>query len=207
MRTNVEVAERWGLIHRDPTGRWVDSKPADQQGAAVQAKVAEEQQPQQQEGAASFFDRQTDGQIGEAIADSPQHAYDGAIARLVGWMAHGTNSEEAIATQLARDVPGMEAHVALRHVQGFQRAHEAALEKALAPMGLTGDRANAFIADLKSSPAKFQEAVHGCSTSAARRASWLPLATGCGAIPALRPYSSRPQGGTRPPTQPQARPS
>jgi hypothetical protein len=40
MRTGVEVAERMGLIHKDSTGRCVDSKPANEQAEALKQRSA-----------------------------------------------------------------------------------------------------------------------------------------------------------------------
>lgn len=154
-RTDVRVALREGLLRLNDAGQLEDA--AGQQDLVQQVG----QEPQQQRRAdpgAEVFDAKLDQMFAAEIEPLPQPAYDTTVARMVAHIAHGTGSVQDMAKALARDA-GMEPAAAEELIRNGVWVHQQAVEKALAPMGITGERLQAFYAECKARPGLLQNAI------------------------------------------------
>lgn len=155
-RTNVMQALRDGLLVRGADGRLQDSPNMAAAVESLQQGPAEEQ-PTQADPGADAFTPDGDAAWQAAVDDLPQHAYESAVAAGVGVAAMG-GDVGSVARSLVRNT-GMEpSQAAALAQQGMDHFADAA-DRALAPMGITGDRLEAFYADLKGKPDQLQEAV------------------------------------------------
>lgn len=159
-RTDVRIALREGLLMRNAAGHLEEvagaklGRPGNAaSGASSQGSEAAPADP-----GAAAFDAQADERWAAEIAPMPQHAYDSAQARAVAFVANGSGTLDSMANALARDA-AMEPARARQTIENGIRLHQQAAEKALAPLGLTGDRLQAFYADARQRGGILQDAI------------------------------------------------
>lgn len=154
-RTDVAVALREGLLVRDAAGNLQDAPDAAQKVEAMQAGPKEEQ-PQTDPGA-GVFNPEHDSIWNSAIADMSQPAYDAAIAAGIA-ATIGQGDATQIAKALAANA-GLEPEQANELVGAGIDMYTQVVERALAPLGLEGERLDASFEWMRSQPAKLQDAL------------------------------------------------
>lgn len=157
-RTQVQTALREGLIQRGIGGRWEDTSA---QQPAVQALKAldEPQAPPQQDGPDSaMFDPQDDALWAEDIAPLPQGAYDAALASMTGIVSRGAGDMERTALALAES-SGIEPGLARDYLEQGYSYYEGAVSRSLAPLGIQGERLQAFYGYCQRDQGRLQDAI------------------------------------------------
>ena len=158
-RTRVEVAVRQGLLREVSPGRFEDvaptATPAARADAATEQAAADEQDIAGPDTEA--FDAEDIAGWDEAVRSLPQFAVDAAtssatLAAVVGGDLVG------VVRSLSGNT-GMHPEQARAYVEAGAAVHERAVATALAPMGLEGDRLQAFYASAREKPAQLQDAV------------------------------------------------
>lgn len=158
-RTTIAVALREGVIKEVQPGIYADvagtlqqveqALQGDQQGPA-EAQTAEDP-------AQAIFDAADAQLFAEAVEPLPQHAFDAAAAGAMLATTLG-NSLGDTAITLARNA-GIDVQQAREVVEQGVALHEAALARALAPLGLVGERKDAFYEWARNDPRGLQEAL------------------------------------------------
>jgi hypothetical protein len=135
-RTTVASAIREGLLVRDAAGNLADAADLQQKVQASQTPQQQEQQQPQEE--AGVFDAADDADWGAAIEPLSQPAYDAAVASGVA-AALGMGDLEQTSKALASNA-GIDPELASRYVAEGSAMYQRAVDRALAPLGLDGDR-------------------------------------------------------------------
>jgi hypothetical protein len=164
-RTSVEVAIRMGLLHRDANGNLKEAErmaPEEQPGQAAKQEQAGDP--------AAYVDAEEEALWAEDIAPLPQHAYDAAGPSLIGAVVRGDSFDDT-AKALAHNA-SIPLELAAEYVtEGFEKGRRL-VDRALAPMGLTGARLEAFYEAARERPQELQDAMqrvfHGNDASGFR---------------------------------------
>lgn len=157
-RTDIRSAVRDGLVERGAGGRWEDAAGKD---AAVQAlqepQQAPEEAPQVHPEDAAIFDPAVDAQWNADIAHVPQGAYDAAVASTIGLLVNGGNLDST-ARNFAEAAQMEPADAEALLDAGFS-FYGNQVTAALAPLGITGDRLDAFVEGLEKNQRVYQDSV------------------------------------------------
>ncbi len=158
-RTTIAVALREGVIKEVQPGIYADVAGAPQQ--VEQALQGNQQGPGEapaaEDPAQAIFDAADAQLFAEAVEPLPQHAFDAAAAGAMLATALG-NSLDDTATTLARNA-GIDVQQAREVLEQVVALHESALARALAPLGLVGERKDAFYEWARNDPRGLQEAL------------------------------------------------
>jgi hypothetical protein len=161
-RTLVEVAIREGLIRR-VNGQLEDVNSQAQPVPAVAPSVGTpdqgtDQAPEQDPNA-HVFDAQADALWQADIESVPQYAYDAAISSAIGLLiGTGRGTAEQTALDFA-DRAAIEPAVAAEYIDAGFTYYTAQVNKALAPMGITGGQLDQYRAFISTQPSKYQHAL------------------------------------------------
>ncbi|MCK7494270.1 MAG: hypothetical protein MZW92_26020 [Comamonadaceae bacterium] len=157
-RTDVRVALREGLLTRNAAGQLEDAHDQRQRVAEWSESVAQPT-PHPEDSSADIFSPQAEQRFAQEIEPLQQHAFDGAQARAMSFVAHGVGSlESMMADRLARDA-GMDPAKAGETIQSGIALYQQAADRALSKVGLTGDTLQAFYADARERPGHLQDAI------------------------------------------------
>jgi hypothetical protein len=155
-RTDVATAIREGVLIRDAQGNLQEAPDAKQVIEALQPAPAEEK-PQGDPGA-EVFNQEHDQIWSEAIAPLPQSAYDAAVASGIA-ATIGTGDTDQTIRALAGNA-GISVEEAEEFVEAGIGMYTRAVEKALQPLGIEGDRLqDAFAYMREQAPGKLAEAL------------------------------------------------
>ncbi len=155
-RTSVATAVRLGLIRPARGGGFED---VTDQAQVREAVLAEPQEVPQEDPGTGLFSESEDRAYAQLIDPLPQHAYDGALAVMVGAVAHGQGTQEDAAAKLS-EVAGIDPSQAVEMVEAAHAHYSRVVARALAPMGLTAGNLEAAYAYMQANePAKLQDAI------------------------------------------------
>lgn len=158
-RTDVHAAAREGLIRRNAAGQWEDA--ADQRAAVDALKQMDTEAPAQAHQLspedAAVFDQQSEAEWNALIEPIPQGAYDHAVAATIGHFVHGSDLGN-IAHSFA-EASGMEPAQALEFMNAGYTHYGTQVIRALAPLGIEGERMNAFVDDLARDQNRYHDAI------------------------------------------------
>jgi hypothetical protein len=157
-RTSLVVAEREGLIRRNAAGHYEDVAVAAVAEAARQGLQPGAAEQPTEDPSAGAIDAEEEALWAQDIEPLSQPGFDRATASAVGLIAHGTGSVEDIADNLARS-EGIDPALANEYVSEGIAMGQRIVDRALAPLGLTGDRLAQFYEAVKQQPAKLQDAL------------------------------------------------
>ena len=159
-RTRVEVAVRQGRLREVSPGRFEDVAPTAAPAARADAGATEQ---------AAADEQDTDGPGTEAFDAKDVANWDAAIGALPQFAVDAAASSATLAAVVGGDLvgavrslsanTGMHPEQARAYVEAGAAVHERAVATALAPMGLEGDRLQAFYASAREKPAQLQDAV------------------------------------------------
>jgi hypothetical protein len=169
-RTLLRTALQDGLIRETAPGIYEDAKGTDGEQRTAADGLAEQQAGQEKQSAeqAQYVDSDEETAWASDIEPLPQHAYDAASASAIGAVLRGDNFEDA-AKSLAHSA-GIAPELAADYVeQGFAKARRM-VDRALAPLGLNGERLEQFYEAARQSPQELQDAM--------QRAWWTNDASG-----------------------------
>lgn len=155
-RTDVAVALREGLLVRNAAGDLVDPQDAQQRADGLVPPAQVQDQPVDR--GAGVFDAGEDADWAADIEPLPQNSYDAAVASVVAVAAHGVGSLEDTAKALAANA-GIDPELAGEYVQEGVAMYERAVARALAPMGLEGDRLQEAYEYMRARPGELQDAI------------------------------------------------
>jgi hypothetical protein len=155
-RTTVAAAVKMGLIRPRLGGGYED---VTNQAQAREAALAEPKEVPVVDPGAGLFSESEDRAYAQLIDPLPQHAYDGAMAVMVGAVARGLGTQEDAAAKLS-EVAGVEPGQAAEMVAAAHSHYSRVVARALAPMGLAGDSLEAAYAHMQAhEPARLQDAI------------------------------------------------
>jgi hypothetical protein len=153
-RTDIAVAIKEGLLVRDAAGNLQDAPDAQQVQAMQQAPQEEQAQG---DAGAGVFDPEHDSIWNEAIQPLPQPAYDAAVASGIAAVL-GQGDTQQTAKALAANA-GLEPEQAIEFVEAGIGMYTQVVERALAPLGIDGERRDQAYEYFRSQPAKLQDAL------------------------------------------------
>ena len=161
-RTRIEVAVRQGLIREVSPGRFEDVAAAVAPASAGPTAQGLDEQAatdaQDTDGPdTEAFDAEDVASWASAIAPLSQTAYDAAAASAT--LAAVTGSDLGSAIRGLVSNTGMEPEQARLYVEAGVAMHERAVAAAVAPLGITDDRLEAFYEAVRQQPAKLQDAI------------------------------------------------
>lgn len=158
-RTVVHAAAREGLIRRNAAGQWEDV--ANQQATVEALKqmdsVPPAQTPELSPEDAAVFDQQTEAEWNALIEPIPQAAYDHAVAATIAHLVHGSDLDN-IAHRFA-EASGIEPAEAIDYLNAGYTHYGSQVIRALAPLGIEGERMNAFVDDLARDRNRYHDAI------------------------------------------------
>lgn len=155
-RTSVDVAIREGLLTRDAAGNLQDT--TNQQEVIQQATKAPETEHPQADPGAGIFDPEDDQAWAADIDPLPQHAYDAAVASVIATTALGHGDLDQTAKALASNA-GIEPELAREYVEQGYTMYERTVARALAPLGLEGERLEQAYEFMRQQPERLQNAL------------------------------------------------
>jgi hypothetical protein len=158
-RTQIAHAVRDNLIRQIAPGVYEDVRSSDGTQRTLEHVEAEQQAGQQQQQAerAEYVDPQEEADWAADIADMPQVAYDVASASAIGAILRKDGFADT-AKSLAQNA-NISPELATQYVEeGFAKGRRM-VDRALAPMGLSGDRLAAFYQAAGERPHELQDAM------------------------------------------------
>lgn len=153
-RTRVDVALREGVIRAKEGGGFEDVAGAPQ---ALEESLQEAPADDLKDPGEAHFDAADDATWAHAIADLSQPGYDAAVASVALAVVTGRDLSDAARSLAANE--GLEVELAERYVEAGAAMHERVVARAVAPLGIEGERRDAFYAYTREHPAKLQQAV------------------------------------------------
>lgn len=156
-RTVVQAVAREGLIRRNAAGQWEDAPRGIPNEATQSAPVQGEEVPDMRAEDAAIFDAQSEGEWNALIEPLPQFAYDRAVASTIGQLVAGgdlTNVVHGLAEASCIEPDQARALLEAGYSHYGKQVH-----KALAPLGIEGERMNAFIESLEKDQNRYHDAI------------------------------------------------
>jgi len=156
-RTHLRTAVEAGLIREVFPGRYEDVQDVAQAQQRLQGTPTDRPAAPADPGA-EVFSSVEDAAFSQVIAPLPQHAYDAAIAAgTVAAVAGGDLTQAAqVLTQNARMEPAQAAEM----VQAGHGYFERVVARAVAPLGIVGERKEQFYEWARSRPDQLRNALH-----------------------------------------------
>lgn len=143
-RTLIDQALRDGLVYQSAPGVYIDAKAGGPAGTQQAAPAGTQQSPEVASQApdvtaGGLFDK-ADVEAWDAdIADVPQAAYDGAVARSIAATVAGAESLDHVALALARD-GGLDPAHASELVTAAVEWHQHIADTAIVQMGIAAEQ-------------------------------------------------------------------
>lgn len=159
-RTSVADALRQGYLREASPGHYVDTgkafgaAPAGGDDNQTDVRAAA---PQDATGSA-HFSASEDAALAQAIEPLPQHAWDGAVSSALRLVSTGQGDYEGIAEALARD-SGIEPGEAAQIIEGWAEIQGRTVGRAVASLGIQGERFQAFYDWLPGRPGEYRHAL------------------------------------------------
>jgi hypothetical protein len=156
-RTVLAQALKAGLVEEFAPGQYRDAQDQQARVGQQQGDPPQDEKAQEDPGA-GVFNAEDDREWATAIEPLPQHSFDSAMASGVAVVAHGQGTFEDTAKSLAKS-SGMEVDEALAYVSEGYAMYERAVARGLGPLGLCGERLQAFYDSTRENPERLQDAL------------------------------------------------